>query len=270
RLEVLGDAIPVVDRVMTKSSGTADFSVSRGGGLVYVPVASDGRSGGDAARSLVWVNRQGREEPIKAPPRAYQYLNLSPDATKLAVEIRDQENDIWIWDFARETLTRLTFDPNADSYPVWTPDGRRIIFSSVRGGPFTNLYWQLADGTGTPERLVVSPARQVPDSVTPDGSQLILMEALPQSRENLKLLRLPGPSMAVDAGKAKTETVVQSTFVERNGEVSPDGRWLAYESNESSEYQVYVRPFPNVNGGRWQVSSKGGTRPKWTSNGREL
>jgi serine/threonine-protein kinase len=152
---------------------------------------------------------------------------------------------------------------------VWASDGRRVIFSSSRAGP-PNLYWQPADGTGTPERIATTGLRQVPDSVTPDGSQLILTEASPEARDDLKLLRLSDPSQGVDAGKARTQPLVQTPFAERNGEVSPDGRWLAYESNESGEYQVYVRPFPNANGGRWQVSTKGGTKPKWTSNGREL
>ena len=275
RLEVLSDPVPIVEQVLTKASGAAEYSVSRSGGLVYVPGGIQGRGAG-AARSLVWVNRQGREEPIKAAPRAYQYLRLSPDGTKIAVEIRDQDGDIWVWDFAHETLTRLTVDPAADSYPVWTPDGRRVIFSSSRNGP-QNLYWQLADGTGVPERLTTSPNRQVGDSTSPDGSQMVVMEA-DTANGDLKLLHLNAPSTspgtgastAVEAGKLRTEPLVHTTFYERNGEISPDGKWLAYESNDSGDFQIYVRPFPNVNGGRWPVSPKGGTKPLWAANGREL
>jgi serine/threonine-protein kinase len=267
RLEVIGDAVPFVDQILTKANGTAEYALSRNGGLVYVTGGMRGRSGG--TRSLVWVDRQGREEPIKAPLRAYQYLNLSPDATKLAVEIRDQENDVWIWDFAHETLSRLTFDRNADSYPVWTPDGRHVIFSSTRSGP-PNLYWQRADGTGQPERLTTAATRQVGDSITRDGSQLVLTEDAQGRGSDLLKLQLPVPSVAFEPGKLKTEPLVQTTFDERNGEVSPDGHWLAYESNESGDWQIFVRPFPNVNSGRWQVSPKGGTKPKWTTNGREL
>jgi serine/threonine-protein kinase len=270
RLEVVGDQVPIVDHVRTKNAGVAEYAVSRQGGLAYVPGGVEGSAIG-AARSLVWVNRKGTEEPIKAPQRAYQYLNLSPDGTKMAVEIRDQDDDIWIWDFAHETLTRLTFDPAPDAYPVWTPDGRRVIFSSPRGGA-AGLFWQPADGTGTPERLTTSSTRQVADSISADGEQLVLMEDIPESRVSgdLKVLQLPRPSTTFEAGKLKAEPLIQTKFNERNGEVSPDGHWLAYESNESGDYQIYVRPFPNVNGGRWQVSPKGGTKPKWAPNGREL
>jgi WD40-like Beta Propeller Repeat len=127
RLEMLGDPVPVVEQVLTKGTGAADFSLSRSGMLVYVP-----GGGASARRSLVWVTRQEREEPIQAPPRAYEQVRISPDGTRVAVVSSDQERDIWIWDLAHAILNRLTLDPATDLSPLWTPDGHYIIFDSER------------------------------------------------------------------------------------------------------------------------------------------
>jgi eukaryotic-like serine/threonine-protein kinase len=167
RLEVLGDPVPVLEQVAMSGSGAANFAFSNSGALLYVP----GNAG--AQRSLVWVNRQGLEEPIKAPPRAYNTLRLSPNGALVALDIYDQENDIWIWDLMRQTLSRLTFDPGVDQLPVWTPDGRRVLFTSPREGSNTNLFWQAADNTGTAERLTTSPSWQGPMSVSPDGKSVL-------------------------------------------------------------------------------------------------
>src|SRR5439155_22599936 len=144
--------------------------VSRQGTLVYVPV---GAATAQAAqpRSLVWVNRQGREEPLGAPPRPYAVARLSPDGSRVALDVRDHDDDIWIWDLARQTLTPLSPDPDVDMSPLWTPDGRRIIWTSVRGGA-PNLYGQAADGTGAPVRLTTTPAVQFPTSISSDGTQV--------------------------------------------------------------------------------------------------
>ncbi len=177
RLEVLGDPVTVVEHVMMKPSGAANYAVSRPGTLVYVP---GGVSVQMSPRSLVWVDRKGREEPIKAPLRAYGAPRVSPDGTRLAVGITDQEsNDIWIWDFAQETLRRLTFAPGVRWMPVWTPDGRRIIFMSDRAG-VPNLYSQAADGTGTVDRLTTSANPQLPTSITPDGTHVAGFESCAQ------------------------------------------------------------------------------------------
>jgi Tol biopolymer transport system component len=247
RLELLGDPVPVVEEVHVAPTGAANFGISRAGALAYVPAGV----GAAAVRSLVWVDRQGREEPIKGPPRAYFALRLSPDATRVALDIRDQENDVWIWDFARQTLTRLTFDRSLDIFPVWTPDGARIVFRRVGGNA---MWWRAADGTGTEERLHTG---GVPMSVLPDGKSLVLMDT-----GDLKLLPLDG--------KGQSRPLMQTAFTEANAELSPDGRWLAYQSNESGQYQIYVRPFPDVNSGRWQVSPSGGTHQAWARTGREL
>ena len=255
-LDVLGDPVPVVDHVMTMANGAAEFSLSREGALAYVV-------GGpfEILRSLVWVDRHGQEEPIKAPPRAYYLPRLSPDGTRLALDTRDQESDIWIWEFARQTLRRLTMDPALDWYPVWTPDGGRVMFSSSRAGA-QNLFSQAADNTGTAERLTTSPNFQFPTSISPDGTRLIFYENSPKTGPDLRVLRMDGAK--------QIEPLVETTFTEHNGEISPDGHWLAYESNESGQFQIHVRPFPHVESATFQISTGGGTKPVWARSGREL
>ena len=260
RLEVQGGAVSVVDSLMRAGGGapaaTANYGVSEQGTLVYV-TREEAQS---RLRSLVWVDRLGREEPLAAPPRSYLYPRLSPDGTRLAISMEDQQADIWVWDLARNTLTRITFNPGADAYPAWTPDGRRLLFSSVAGGP-ANVFWQAADGSGSPERLAESKSGQQPYSVSPDGSRVVVRDG-GNPPYNLAVLSL--------GAERRTEPLVHTEFNEQNAEISPDGRWLAYESDESGQREVYVRPFPNVNEGRWLVSSGGGTRPLWARNGQEL
>ena len=264
RLDVIGDAVPVMEGVQTNTTGAAEFVVSRGGTLVYAP----GSGSGGTARSLVWVARDGREEPIKAPPRAYTFLQLSPDRTRAALDVRDQERDIWVWDFAHERLSRLTLDPAVDFFPVWTPDGRRIAFQSSREGSAGNMFWQAADGTGTAERLTRSPNPQQPNAFSPDGAHLIFNETSPKTNVDIGMLALNrnGPTSA----EPRPEMIVQTTFNEGNADVSPDGRWLAYQSNDSGQLEVFVRPFPKTDSGHWQISTNGGGRPIWSRDGREL
>jgi serine/threonine-protein kinase len=155
----------------------------------------------------------------------------------------------------------MTFYSGRDVFSLWTPDGRRIVFGSNRGGAF-NLFWKAADGTGAAEQLTESPNNQVPQSLSPDGKQLVFREITPGVRDDLRVLLLEG--------ERSSKALVATEFVELNGEVSPDGRWLAYESNESGQYEIWVRPFPNVNGGLYQISTGGGSRPLWGPEGREL
>jgi serine/threonine-protein kinase len=256
-LEVRGTPVPVVDGVITKPTGAASFSVSSDGTLVYLA----GDATGAFQRNLVWVDRNGREEPISAPPRNYQYPRLSPDGTRLALDSRDEENDIWIWDFARQNLARLTFDPGFNRGPVWTPDGSRVVFSAARDGA-ENIYWQSGDGSGTPELLVESPvmnAQIFPHAFSPDGTQLLFTNTNP-----------PRDIFLSSVDGSQVEPLMATSFSEFNPSVSPDGRWLAFESDESGRFVVYVRPFPEVQTGRWQISTAGGTRPLWSRDGREL
>jgi Tol biopolymer transport system component len=209
----------------------------------------------------VWVDRTGKEEPVAAPPRAYEHPRLSPDGTRVALASSDQADDLWIWDLRRMALTRLTLDPGTDYYPVWTPNGRRIVFSSNRGGQL-NLWWQAADGTGAAERLTTSSNPQYPTGLTPNGLGVVFFETTPTMGRDLLQLALDGT--------LRVSPLLQTKFDERNGIVSPDGQWLAYESNSSGSFEIFVQPFPNVGGSQRQVSTAGGTRPLWARSGKEL
>jgi serine/threonine-protein kinase len=253
---VTGTAFPVIEHVLTKPSGSADFAVSDDGSLAYV--SGDPSSTG---QRLAWVDRNGREESIDAPPKGYLYVRLSPDGRRAALDVRDQQNDIWVWDFDRHVMTRLTADPSPDQYPVWTPDGRRIAFASMRDGTM-NVYWQPADGSDTAERLIKSDHIQVPWSFTPDGKTLAFRDTDPKNGPDIALMSLEGDRAM--------RPLIHTAANESNAEISPDGRWIAYNSDESGRLEVSVRPFPNVESGHWQISTDGGSRPLWNRNGREL
>jgi Tol biopolymer transport system component len=204
------------------------------------------------------VSRQGQETSIATGLQSHSFPRIAPDGASVAF---NSAGDIWRWDFARTALTRLTFE--GAGFPVWTSDGRRLVFSSARGGGAANLHWQAADGTGAVERLTESPNTQNPVAVSPDGTRLIFTETTPKTNADVMQIELEGTH--------RVTPLVQTPFAERNGILSPpDGRWLAYETNDSGQPEVYVRPFPDVNGGLWQVSIGGGTRPLWAPNGQEL
>jgi eukaryotic-like serine/threonine-protein kinase len=260
RLEAIGTATPVVSQLVMLPSGTAEFDIADAGTLAYLSGGA-----GLAPRTLVWVDRQGREEAIKAAARPYVSARLSPDGTRVAVDIRDLENDIWVWDFARETLVRVTSDPGLDQAPVWMPDGRRLVFSSQAGGATNgSLFWQPADATGLAERLTSAETASGsrPSAVSADGASVLFTGGTGSTGLDVMMLTL-------DKDR-RVQPLVQTAFLERSAELSPDGRWLAYESNDSGQFQIFVRPFPDVNRERWQVSTGGGTQAMWTRNGREL
>jgi serine/threonine-protein kinase len=257
RRAVVGTATPVVPQVLTTPMGAVEAGLARDGTLVYV--ASSAGSG--SARILVWVDRQGRETPLAAPPRGYGLPRVSPDGTSIAMAVLEKNVNIWRWDLARAMLTRLTLDPAEDTSPIWLPDGRRVVFRSNRAGA-SNLFSQATDGTGTVERLTESPNVQIPSAVSPDGTRLVLTELSPTSGWDVMALRLDGSHQLLP--------LVQTSFNERNGIVSPDGRWLAYDANDSGSFEIYVRRFPDVNSGHWQVSTGGGAQPLWAPSGQEL
>jgi Tol biopolymer transport system component len=183
------------------------------------------------------------------------------------VSIDDQERDIWTWHLTGQTLTRLTFDPLPDIFPLWSPDGLRIIFASGNTST-TNLYSRAADGTGAVERLTKSPNGQIPNAITSDGTQILFREVAPTTGSDLMQMSLPPTSPSSKVGEPTP--LLQTKFSERSAELAPGGQWLAYDSNESGRPEIYVRPFPNVDGGRWQVSTGGGRTPLWSRDGQEM
>jgi Tol biopolymer transport system component/tRNA A-37 threonylcarbamoyl transferase component Bud32 len=253
RLEIKGTPVPVVEGVANSQSYvSSQYSISETGSLVYV-------SGGSQAnlRRMVWVSRNGTEQPLPAPPQVYEYVSLSPDGRRVAVEL---ENQIWLYDLARDTLTRFTFEGSSNTSPEWTPDGKRIAYKSNKEGNPVNLFWQLADGSGGLERLSTDQFAQVPRSWSPDGQFLAFHENNPKTQKDIWVLRM---------SDHKSLPFLVSPFNEGGPTFSPDGRWMAYVSNESGRPEVYVQPFPGP-GGKWQISTEGGTEPAWNHNGREL
>jgi serine/threonine-protein kinase len=203
---------------------------------------------------------------------------ISPDGTRVALWVDDQESDIWMWSLERASLTRFTFDPALDNFPAWTPDGRRLVFSSLRNRARLNTFWQAADGTGTPAPVTQSNDIQFVSGVSPDGRWVIFAGGPSNTRDVAMAALTPeardgrsSPSSALPRGSsAEVRPLVQTRFDERNGIVSPDGRWLAYESDAAGRLEVYVRPFPNTAEGQWLVSTAGGSQPLWARNGAEL
>jgi eukaryotic-like serine/threonine-protein kinase len=253
RLETIGTAMVVLPQVVRLPTGVAEFDISRNGTLVYV--AGGGAS--DAPRTLVWVDRQGQEVPISAPPRPYSTLQLSPDATRVAVEIEGDGNDIWVWDFARETLARVTTDPGPDQSPVWMPDGRRLVFTSQAGGVLGSLFWQAADGSGVAERLTEGTLIQRASSVLPDGSAILFSDP-----SGLQMFALD---------ERRIRTVMRSPQAGEQGAISPDGRSIAYVVRGTGPTpQVFVSRFSSPDSERTLVSRDGGTHPLWSPDGREI
>ena len=250
RLEAGTTPVTVLPRLVTTRQGAGDFDVAADGTLAYMDAPGAAAS---AARTLVWVDRQGAEEPLDAQPRPYIHPRVSPDGTRLAVAIEDEEPDIWVWDFTRRTLDRLTSDPAPDFSPVWTDSRHLAYFSGREGG---GVFWQPVDGAGGEERLS---AGGPPFGVTPDGGQVLFGTV-----GNADI-------MMVALGTRRVQPLLANPPVERNGVVSPDGHWLAYEElDRDGQFQVFVRPFPNVSAGQWPISTAGGTRPVWARSGQEL
>jgi Tol biopolymer transport system component len=255
RLNVAGPAVPVVEGVLQSPvSGAAQYSISSTGSLVYVP------GGVQSAQSkLVWVSRNGAEQSLASPAHTYLTPHLSPDGREVAVTIMEQETQTWLYDLSRETLTRFTFEGNYNLIPVWTPDGKRIAFESNKEGP-PNLFWGMADGGGGLERLTTSDYVNAPFSWSPDGQLLAFIELNPTTGFDIWVLRL---------SDRKAQPFLRTRFNETAPRFSPDGRWLAYISDESGRFEVYVQPYPGP-GGKWQISTEGGMEPVWNPNGREL
>jgi serine/threonine-protein kinase len=262
RLDLLGPAVPVIEGIMMglpREPMLPHFAVSASGTLAYLagPVLS-------ARHTLLWVDRRGREESLNVEPRSYSLPRISPDGTRLAVEVEQSGNvDVWIHDLVRKTFAPLTSDPGDDGRPVWAPDGQRVAFLSTRDGKGINLFWQRVDGAIQAERLTTEPNQdQSPWAFTPDGKMLLFTRENPKTGIDLHLLSLE----RIHAPKV----LVQEAGGQGSPALSPDGRWVAYRSNESGRYEIYVRPFPNVNDGKWSVTADGGSSPVWAPDRREL
>ena len=263
-LDVTGNPVPVIDADVVKSSGSGNFSVSDNGTLVYVPIGD----GVLSPRTLVWVDPDGREDPLAdLSLAAYpQSVDVAPDGTRVALEVADDPNapvetDVWTYDLARGTLNRLTTAPGQDRTPLWTPDGRQVVFGSNRDGA-VGLYRQNADGTGDAERVYLDDEATSLTATTwsSEGDTLVVTRRMSQ-QDDLALLSMEG--------EPAPEMLLESEFSETQADVSPDGAWIAYESDRSGRNEVYVERFPDL-GDRQLISIDGGQQPRWSPDGRAL
>jgi serine/threonine-protein kinase len=277
RLEVTGPPVKVVDGVfMSTNSGSAHFDVSRTGSLAYAVGKAEG-----GERTMVWVDREGKASPLPLPPRSYLFPRISPDGRQIAFEIEGVNHDLYVHDPARGVTTKLTTD-GVSHAPVWTPDGKHIAFRSWKAGTMT-MWWMPSDRSGPEERLTMVGARQSVVSFSPDGRYLAFtqMEMGGMGME-------AGEMAMMGPGGAGTETggtgiwilpmqgdrtpqrFASSKFIQGSGRFAPDGKWVAYCSNEEGgRNEVFVQPWPGP-GPKIKVSSEGGTDPLWSRNGKEL
>ncbi len=256
RLEMNGNPAPVVQNVTSSDAeGSAQFTFSNTGVMAYI------RGGPLVPRyPIAWVDRDGRTSTLIEEEGSYANPRLSPDGKSLSLTVlRDGNWDIWVYDLERQVSTRLTFDDGSDTEQIWSPDGKELIFSSTREGA-DSLYRKAADGSGTEVQVGKMDGPMWASGWSPDGRQVTFMTTTPGF--DIGLLTLgndPEPPTMV----------LTSQFGETDAAFSPDGRWMAYVSNESGQAEIYVRPYPS-GGGRWQVSDAGGGYPRWAGSGREL
>ena len=267
RLEASGRAVPLLDGVFgSPTTGGGQFSVSATGTLVYFP----GR-GSAALRPMFWMNRAGEVTPLRVTPSEWINPRFSPDGDKLTMSIIDAgQLDVWTYDWRRDRSTKLTFDAAAEFGPIWTPDGARIVFSSDRAAKgITNLYWMRADGVGDVQRLTDAPNRQVSYSVHRSGKWVAFQETRPATAGDVMVLPIEGDE-ATGWKPGTPRPFVATAANELAPMFSPDGRWIAYMSNETNLMQVYVRPFPDADG-KWQISTSGpAIYPTWSRTRPEL
>ena len=247
---VTGGPVSLIESVFTApNNAAAHLDIADNGSLVYL----EGSGTAQTEQQLVWVDRQGDVEPLAVESGAFETPRVSPDGTRIAVTLDAQDNaDVWIYDLPRNTSVRLTFAPEPDFSPLWTPDGQRVVFASVRDGG--GIFWKAADGTGAAERLG---ALGSPFSWSSDGQGLVFAWA--------------GDVGVLSLNADRTgRMLLESDLAEAYPAVSPDGRWIAYFTNETGQSEVYVQPFPNVEDGKWQISQAGGFSPVWGPDSREL
>jgi serine/threonine-protein kinase len=263
RLETRGTAVPILDDVAYSENGLTDVDASWTGTMVYRRGSGSGASG---MWTLQWVDGTGRKEPLLPKPGAYSGFSLSPDGKRIALVVYEMgRQDMWIYDSKRDAMMRLTFEGGAYyPPPIWSPDGRYIVFGSPNG-----IYWTRTDGSGQPRRLTSSKNTQAPWSFTPDGKRL----AYNENMGTPQIWTVPLEDRGGQLTAGKPEQFLESRFSDVQPVFSPNGRWLAYVSDESGEFEVYVREFmPTAFGhsGKWQVCNSGGNNPMWSRTKREL
>jgi Tol biopolymer transport system component len=254
---VTGEPIPVAQAVGSDEGvARGAFAVSANGVLAHRP-------GGGERRQLVWVDRAGVARGTEGPPDENGLSNpeLAPDGRRVAVQRTVQGNqEIWLMEVGRGVASRFTFGGGNDTFPLWSPDGRQVVFSSTHSGSI-DLFEKPASGVADEKALLVSAEPKMPLAWSPDGRLLLYATQRPPTGADIWALPL--------GGELRPFPVMQTPFEEAAGQFSPDGRWLAYQSNESGPMQIYVRPFPGL-GDKWQVSTAGGSQPRWRPDGKEL
>jgi eukaryotic-like serine/threonine-protein kinase len=248
-----GAPVTIAEGIRELGVPGAEYSCSATGVLAYVPAGPR-----QYERRLVWVDRKGEVEILPVPLKAYGGTALSPDGRQAAVYVESNAGDIWIYDLTRGAWTRFTTEEGGSQNAVWTPDGKRIVYTGFRAG-FRNLFWRAADGSGAEERLTKSEHQQAPFSWSPDGTVLAYTDADPFGGMAVWTLR-PGRG-------GNPESLLDNSA--RQPRFSPDGRWLAYTSDTTGRLEIYVQPFPGP-GKKWQISTDGGEEMRWAPNGKEL
>jgi serine/threonine-protein kinase len=229
--------------------------VSGNGSLLYVPAREEVRD-----RRLVWLDRVGAESPLPLEPARYQRAALAPDGGRIAVVLSvDNNTDIWIGDIKEPSLARLTRDPATDTAPLWSADGRSIVFRSDRDGG--GLFRVGIDGGGLTRLTQSAGAFHTPHAWADGGRRLLFTDFRTYTEQAIA---------ALDPGREVTRLLPSGRFAQLRPQMSPDGRWLAYQSDETGRFEIYVRPYPNVDDAHWQVSRDGGTSPRWSPRGEEL
>jgi eukaryotic-like serine/threonine-protein kinase len=264
RLALAGVPTPILEDVGSSFAG-AEFAFagapSGPGTLVYLAQKRQ------AGWLISWLDGAGKMEPLHAPPANYFTLRFSPDGKRLAFSTPSaQRQDIWVKALDQDTPSRLSFLEGQNLWPVWTPDGKYIVFESRRQ-PTPGLYWIRSDGSGEPQRLTDGKLNESPYSFSPDGKRLAFDQDENSGSSDLFTAAIEGDGSRPRLGKP--EPFLETPFDERYPAFSPDGHWLAYQSNETKIREIYVRPFPGP-GGKWQISTSGGILPVWSRAGHEL
>jgi Tol biopolymer transport system component len=264
RLATTREAVPVIEQVRSIYSGFSPrgvFSVSREGLLVY-------QAGFAAGHQLTWFDRTGKPMGTLGDPGDFWSVDFSPDRKRVAVTLLGPNTDIWIYDVARGLPTRFTTSPASERNPVWSRDGRSIIYYSDAKGNL-DLYRKAADGTGDEELLYADGTSKIPTSLSPDG-KFLLYWRLDDLQKGQEIWAIPVATSSGTNGTSKPFPWLATGFSELMAKFSPDGHWLAYQSNRSGRFEIYVSPFPGPSGKRKQISNAGGLYPRWRADGKEI